>query len=344
MSGERVTILMSVYNGEAFLRKAIDSILNQTYTDFEFVIDDDCSTDRTSDIILSYSDSRIVYRRNNTNQGLTRNLADGVNRSSACYIARMDADDISFPKRLEKQVQYMDEHPDVTILGSSVSFFKEKIEDGSIAYQPADDETMKATLFISFTLLHPSIILRRLDLVRHQINYNIEYRYSQDHELYLNCILKGLKFANLSEPLLYMRSHIDSISRAKNDCQQEFSQRARLVFLKTTEIAEKCTSDEIEACNTFASGFFPETVEKLQAYERFTYKIYNCPKTGYYFNPDLLRMLMADYLFNGAYQAIDNNELRKTAIAARKSGLRRFSSKWSASKHIKFLIKSVIPR
>ena len=344
MSGERVTVLMSVYNGEAFLRNAIDSILNQTFTDFEFVIYDDCSTDRTSEIILSYSDSRIVYRRNDTNQGLTRNLADGVNRSGACYIARMDADDISFPQRLAKQVRFMDEHPDVTILGSSVSFFKEKKEDGSIAYQPVDDETIKATLFISFTLLHPSIILRRSDLVRYQLNYNPEYRYSQDHELYLSCILKGLKFANLSEPLLYMRSHSDSISRAKHRVQQQFSQQARLAFLNITGIAEDCTEEEITAYNTFASDLFPETIEKLHAYERYAHKVYRNPKTALFFDKDLLRKIMANKLCDAAYMAIDNSKLRKVAVVARKTNLKQFSSKWPTSKRLKYLIKSIIPR
>ena len=97
-----VTVLMSVYNGEKYLRQAIDSILNQTLRDFEFVIYDDCSNDSTAEIINSYSDTRIVYRRNSSNKGLTANLADGVKRSAARYIARMDADDVAYSNRLKK--------------------------------------------------------------------------------------------------------------------------------------------------------------------------------------------------------------------------------------------------
>ena len=123
----RITVLMSVYNGERYLKEAIESILNQTYKDFEFVIYDDCSTDNTPEIIESYSDSRIVYRRNSVNQGLTRNLADGVSRSAADYIARMDADDIAYPERLERQLEWMEHHPEVTVLGSPVSFFKDTL-------------------------------------------------------------------------------------------------------------------------------------------------------------------------------------------------------------------------
>ncbi len=339
-----ITVLMSVYNGEKYLRDAIDSILAQTYTDFEFVIYDDCSTDRTSEIILSYSDRRIVYRHNNTNQGLTKNLADGLNRSNACYIVRMDADDIAYPQRLEKQVLYMNEHPEISILGSAVSYFKESPGDGSVAYQPTDDERIKATLFISFTLLHPSIIIRRSDLVERHINYNPDYRCSQDHELYLHGILKGIKFANLSEPLLYMRSHSGSISRAKHGFQQECSQRARSFFLERTGIAEECTAEEINSYNTFASGYFPETIEKLHSYERFTEKIYNNPKTELYFDKDLLRELMAAKLCDGAYEAVNHKTLRIPALNARKSELKLFSPKWSASKKLKFFIKSLISR
>lgn len=339
-----ITVLMSVYNGEKYLRDAIDSILAQTYTDFEFVIYDDSSTDRTPEIIMSYSDSRIVYRHNNTNQGLTKNLADGLNRSNARYIARMDADDIAFPRRLEKQVLYMNEHPEISILGSAVSYFRDSPGDGIVAYQPTDDERIKATLFISFTLLHPSIIIRRSDLVERHINYNPDYPCAQDHELYLHGILKGIKFANLLEPLLYMRSHSGSISRAKHSFQQECSQRARSSFLAKTGIAEECTDEEINAYNNFASGYFPETIEKIHYYERFTEKIFNNPKTELYFDKVLLRELMAAKLCDGAYEVINRKTLRTPALNARKSELKKFSPKWSASKKLKFFIKSLIPR
>ena len=263
MNNPRITVLMSVYNGEKFLKEAIDSILAQTYTDFEFVIYDDCSTDRTSSIINSYDDSRIVYRKNTVNQGLTRNLADGVSRSKADYIARMDADDIAFPNRLEKQIVWMDAHLDYTILGTPVLYFRDTLGDLGIAYQPTDDATIKATLLISFTLMHPTIMIRRNDLVFHNLNYNPDYWCSQDHALYLDCIREKLKFSNLSEPLLHMRSHLESISRAKSSRQQECSQRARLNFLKLTGIAKNCSVEEIDTYNAFASGRYPDTIEKV---------------------------------------------------------------------------------
>ncbi len=335
----RITVLMSVYNGEKFLREAIDSILGQTYKDFEFVIYDDCSTDDTAGIIKSYDDPRIVYRPNEVNRGLTWNLADGVSRSQSDYIARMDADDIAYPERLQKQIEWMDAHQDITILGTSVSYFAHKPGDGSLAKQPEGDATIKATLFISFTLMHPSIMIRRVDFKNHHLNYNPDYRCSQDHALYLDCICEGLKFANLSEPLLYMRAHARSISRAKYGFQQECSQRARLNFLKRTELNDGCTDFEVKTYNTFASGYYPETEEMVRAYESFAFKIIQNQKITLYFNKEILIKLMAEKLCNGAYQAIEEKKYRKSSLVAINSKLKAYIPQWTVNQKFKFFIK-----
>lgn len=340
-SNPRITVLMSVYNGEKFLRDAIDSILNQTYRDFEFVIYDDCSTDNTLNIIESYNDSRIICRRNVINRGLTWNLADGVSSSKADYIVRMDGDDIAYPHRLEKQLEWMDRHPEITIMGTPVSYFHETPGDGGVAPQPQDDATIKALLFISFTILHPSIIIRRQDLVRNKLNYDSSFRYSQDHALYLECIRAGLKFANYSAPLLYMRSHNGSISQARHEEQQECSRRARRAFLDATGIAEQCNDEEINVYNAFASGVYPDSVEKVHAYERFVEKIYANPSTSEFFNRDILRQQMSTRLYSSSYFAITTEKLYASALAGSRSRLRKYSDSWTFFMHIKFLIKRI---
>ena len=127
----KISVVMSCYNRENFVRDAIESILNQTYTDFEFIIIDDCSTDKTPEIIQEYADkdNRIVYIRNEENMDYNYNLRKGFKLAKGEYIARMDDDDISLPERFEKQVSYLDEHPDITVLGSLIDIFGElKIE------------------------------------------------------------------------------------------------------------------------------------------------------------------------------------------------------------------------
>lgn len=342
MCNKRITVLMSVYNGEKFLRPAIDSILSQTYKDFEFVIYDDCSTDGTAEIIKSYKDSRIIYHHNEQNQGLTKNLADGFARAQTEYVARMDADDIAYPERLETQLRWMDAHPDISISGSSVSYFYETPGDMGIALQPADDETIKVLLFTSFTLMHPSIIIRKADLDRNGLNYDSKFRYSQDHALYLKCIKYGLKFGNITTPLLYMRAHNGSISRALHGPQQECSRRARLNFLAETEIASACTEDEISVYNTFASGEFPDTIEKVKAYENFVEKVYENPNTSLYFNVNILRTTLSEKLLFGAYHAVEKKGMKKVALYSHKSQLKKYVREWSFKKKIKFYIKILL--
>lgn len=338
----RITVLMSVYNGEKFLRSAIDSILNQTYKDFDFVIYDDCSTDGTAEIIKSYTDSRIIFRRNAQNQGLTKNLADGFSRAQTEYVARMDADDIAYPERLQTQLDWMDTHSDISILGTSVSYFCETPGDKGIALQPEDDVTIKALLFSSFTLMHPSIIIRKTDLDRCGLNYNPDFRYSQDHALYLDCIKAGLKFGNIREPLLYMRAHNGSISRAQHGPQQECSNRARLNFLKDTMTADGCTQEEINTYNSFASGEFPDTIEKVRAYERFVLKVCKNPRTSKYFNIDILRKTLSEKLLIGAYHAFELRGLKKIAWSVRNSELRSYCDNWTYKLKIKFYLKYLL--
>lgn len=336
-----VTVLMSVYNGEAFLQQAIESILAQTFTDFEFVIYDDCSSDSTAEIIRSYNDPRIVYRRNDTNRGLTKNLAEGVTLSQAKYIVRMDADDIAYPDRLEKQVSWMDAHPDISIMGSPVTYFHNNPGDGGDSSEPVDDESIKTKLFINFTLLHPSIIIRRADLERKGLNYDPSYRYSQDHALYFDCIRAGLKFANYDKPLLYMRSHEKSISRHRHSEQLECSHQARYTFLKATDIALDCTESEISAYNDFASGVFPENIEDIDNIISFTDKICNSPSSSRYFNREKLGGAIAGELINGAYFAIERSKSKNAALKAYNSPLRQFTTPWPLKQRLKFRIKQL---
>ena len=123
MTSATVTVLMPVYNGEMYLREAIDSILHQTFTDFEFLIINDGSTDNSETIILSYDDSRIRYEKNDSNLKLIATLNKGIELAKGKYIVRMDADDISIPDRIEKQVAFLEKNPDVGICGSWFTAF-----------------------------------------------------------------------------------------------------------------------------------------------------------------------------------------------------------------------------
>ena len=122
MSHPKVTLLMSVFNGQSYLKEAIESILNQTFEDFEFLIINDASKDNSLRIIQSFDDSRIKLVHNSDNIGLTKSLNKGIDLAKGEFIARMDCDDISLPERLSMQVSFMDKNPDIGILSSANNF------------------------------------------------------------------------------------------------------------------------------------------------------------------------------------------------------------------------------
>jgi len=126
MKNPEVTVLMSVYNGEKYLREAIDSILNQTFTDFEFLIVNDGSTDRTAEILRSYDDPRIIIINNEKNIGLTKSLNIGLRMAKGEYIARMDADDVSMPERLQKQIELLNQKKNTGLVGTYYTIINEK--------------------------------------------------------------------------------------------------------------------------------------------------------------------------------------------------------------------------
>jgi len=124
----KVTVLMPVYNGERYLNEAVDSILGQTFTDFEFLIIDDASTDKTPEILRSYDDPRIRVVTNEENLGLSKSLNKGLALARGEFIARMDADDVSYPYRLQVQHEFMTQHPGAGVIGSWAEYIDRKGE------------------------------------------------------------------------------------------------------------------------------------------------------------------------------------------------------------------------
>lgn len=211
----KISVVMSCYNRKDYVSDAIESILNQTYKDFEFIIIDDCSTDGTKEIIQKYADndSRIVYIKNPQNMDYNYNLRQGFNVAKGEYIARMDDDDISLPERFEKQVKYLDEHQDITVLGTFIETFgDEKIE--SWVFEN-NSEILDILLNFFNPMCHPSVMIRKSFLRQHNLNYSPEALYAEEYDLWKNISLKGGKLANLPEILVKYRVHKSSVTKKK---------------------------------------------------------------------------------------------------------------------------------
>lgn len=204
-----ISILMSVYNTkEEYLRKAIESILTQSFTDYEFIIFNDCSDEKTTAILHEYQDARIRLVENTKNQGLTKNLNAGINLAKGKYIARMDADDISLPDRLKIQFSYMENHPDIDMLGGEILF--EDIKSVYWRYFPQEWRQINL-LFMNCGICHPAAFFRTEFLRKNEILYNEEYDKAQDYELWTRAFRVG-KMDICHFPILFYRKHSGQIS------------------------------------------------------------------------------------------------------------------------------------
>lgn len=203
-----VTVLMPVYNGEKYLKEAIDSILGQTFTDFEFLIVDDCSSDNSVRIIKSYSDTRIVVLQNKENLGQSSTANMGFCMARGKYIVRFDCDDISLPHRVQVQVSFMEKNPEVVMCGSNIQCFGERHDAWNY---PKSDYEIRCALLFDSPFASSSVIMRRDIFVREKLFYNVALRYAEDYDLWSR-IPRKYKLANLPEILVKRRIHCDQIT------------------------------------------------------------------------------------------------------------------------------------
>ena len=168
----KVTVLMPVYNGGKYIREAIKSILSQSFTDFEFLIIDDGSTDNSVGIVQSFSDNRIRLIKNNCNIGIAESLNKGIESSKGEYIVRMDADDISFPDRIKKQVAFMDANPEVGVSGTWIKTISSVNE--CTWFTLSEPDLVRCHLLFGCPLAHPTVILRTILLKENELFYDKE--------------------------------------------------------------------------------------------------------------------------------------------------------------------------
>lgn len=213
---------MSVHNGEAYLTQALDSILSQGFSSFEFIVIDDASTDDTAGILEDYArrESRICLLSNQKNMGLAWSLNRGLKQAKGKYIARMDADDTSLPLRLEKQFSFMEQHPEVGVLGTGVEIIDSAGQVISQRMYPPDPIVIRWRLAFENPLCHPTVLIRR-NLLQ-DASYNSDLNTAQDYDLW--CRLGWTtRFANLPELLLRFRKHGANLTYKKGSEQRENS-------------------------------------------------------------------------------------------------------------------------
>ena len=242
-----VTVLMPVYNASEFLKEAIDSILEQTYEEFEFLIIDDGSTDSSLNIIESYNDDRIKLISNTENLGIIKSLNKGIEMASGKYIVRMDADDISENNRLEIQINFMENNNDVAVAGSNgVIFLSEKPMIKKATDFPKKYSEIKCTLLFESPIMHPSVIIRKNVLLENNYRYKDEHKATEDYGLWME-IAKDYKVVNISKTLLKHRIISSSLTNQALKRMNERIKVMKQIYIIGLDYLEvKYSEDELD--------------------------------------------------------------------------------------------------
>lgn len=286
----KVTILMPVYNGENYLRESIESILYQTFTDFEFLIIDDGSTDQSVSIIKSYDDPRIRLKMNKMNQKLSATLNKGIASAKGKYIARMDCDDISFASRLEKQVDFMDKNPEIGVCGTAMKIM---LTDLLVEY-PSRHDDIKCRMLFSNSFSHPTLMYRKSVLNKYGLYYDTVIPYAQDYDLCWR-MAKVTMTANIQEPLLYYRIHDEQVS-FKHRTEQQIVCR-NIVLQQLYDLGIEPSDEEFSLHMSLFNYSLLSTEEYVQQVRDWFDKLINTNTTTQIYSRSALEDVVLEYLY-----------------------------------------------
>ena len=231
-----VSILLPVYKTAQFLQEALDSLLSQTFTDYEIIVLNDCSPDNAEEILDQYDDPRIVRYLGPQNQGLANILNVGINMARGRFIARMDSDDISLPERLATQVNYLKTHPDIDLCSCGMRLFGAK--DGTWVRQ-SDPEQVKITALFFSPILHASSVWRKESFEKYDLRFRQGMVPAEDYDLWCRALEKGLKLVNIPDCLYLYRIRPN----------------------QATENTERTSCKEIEIKKEFLNALYPTLKE-----------------------------------------------------------------------------------
>lgn len=264
MSSPKVTVLMPVYNGETYLPEAIQSILNQTFADFEFLIIDDGSTDSSWNILNNFNDSRIRLVKNNQNIGITKTLNKGLQLAKGDYVARMDADDRCFPERLQRQKTFLDENLNFAMVGSWVEVIDEIGRKIKKINFPLVSYLLRWRLLYTNTFVHSAVMYRK-NAVLGIGGYFDKYEHAEDYDLWSR-LSTHFEVANIPAVLVSWRFFKESISAKNAQNQKETTEQ--IAKRNIAYVIGEDPDDTILEClrelyTTTAKSLSPEDIDRL---------------------------------------------------------------------------------
>ena len=250
-NGVKISVIMSVYNGEEYLAEAIDSVLSQSFCDFELIVINDCSTDRTGELLAHYaaSDARVKVHTNEVNLRLPSSLNKAISLAEGKYIARMDADDICLPNRLEKQYKFMEEHPHIALSSCRFMTLKNGVISSGGCGGKTDHESIKALLLVTNPILHPGIIAKA-DVIR-SLGYDKSFTCTEDMELWTRFVLAHHTVEILPEYLMIYRLHDKQITGTTRE-----RQRGEVLAIQKRYYGELLEAMDDDLAQFYISGIY----------------------------------------------------------------------------------------
>lgn len=261
MSVPLITVLMTVYNGETYLKTSIKSILNQTFKDFEFLIINDASTDSTLELIKSFNDTRIIVHNNSKNLGQTASLNIGLKLAKGRYIARMDADDVSYSNRLEKQVDFIKRYPGkYAVVGTDMALIDINGNKKGVQRFPKTFTEIFLSIFYTTPVAHISALMDREVIIKVG-GYKEDFIVVQDYDLWSRLIRIGYKLMNLSETLVAGRVHESSVLAMETNTRVPIENSR--VIRQNVNLLTKINISEDEALNIFYLFHLPHLLSPI---------------------------------------------------------------------------------
>ncbi len=277
MNSPQVSIVLPVRNGEKYISESIQSLLSQTFSEFECIVIDDGSTDATLGILKKISDPRIRIFSNEKSEGIAAALNFGIKKSTTNIIVRMDADDWAYPQRLEIQFNFMKQHPEVAICGT----FIEEYETGIVHTCPSDNASIRTALLFNSSFFHPTVVFRKNIILQKAGGYDVLRVPAEDYDLWVRLsAYDDVLFANIPQVLLRYRMHPD-VPRDKyrqKQCSQ--ANKIRCMMLDTLGLLshqEECVSHNL----LFSSGI-GISMSQFLACAQWVRKIYHTRLPSFY--------------------------------------------------------------
>jgi glycosyltransferase involved in cell wall biosynthesis len=291
----QVSVILSTYNNERYLKSAIRSILRQTFTDFELIVVNDGSTDRTADILRHLRDSRLRVITHQHNQGKVASCNQAIRQAQGEFIARMDGDDLIHPCKLAAQVAYLRQHPQVVLIGTRM-----KRIGGRTYHYPLDHATISASLLVENVISQPSVMWRRQFFLQHQLHYDPHFDVAEDYDLWTRVAQIG-QIANLPQVYHYYRWHPHQESHLKRAQQNRHA--ASIVYRQLRRLLPQVQRDQILFWFDFSQA---KTVADLKDVSQLFTDILTANAKNQLYSPSILAsVLAAKYLSFCSNSAFD---------------------------------------